>query len=242
MSTTVLVIEDDRDIADLITMHVTDAGLTVDVASDGTTGLEKAMNGTFDLIILDLMLPGVDGLSICRSVRKRDRYVPILVVTARSAEMDKITGLELGADDYITKPFSPRELVARVHAVLRRTQEMSSRVTDAGAAIRIGELTIQVEQHRVYHSEEEIELTSKEFDLLTQLARHPGQAFNREQLLDRVWGYHHDGYNHTVNSHINRLRAKIELNPSHPRYIRTVWGYGYRFAEPEEFSSSEENR
>ncbi|MEX2444140.1 MAG: response regulator transcription factor [Alkalispirochaeta sp.] len=241
MKTTALVIEDDRHIANLITMHLTDAGLEVDTAGDGESGLQKAVHGRFDLIVLDLMLPGVDGLSICRSVRKQDRYVPILVVTARSAEMDKITGLELGADDYITKPFSPRELVARVHAILRRTQELGSTATDAGTSIRIGDLTIDVPRHRAFRGSDEVDLTSKEFDLLTLLARHPGQAFNREQLLDRVWGYHHDGYSHTVNSHINRLRAKIEISPSQPQYIRTVWGYGYRFAEPGEFSTSRED-
>lgn len=230
-----LVVEDDKDLVNLLRLHLSDMGLAIDAAHTGTEGLRKAQEGGYAIIILDLMLPGVDGLSICRRVRRQDHYTPIVMVTARSQEMDKILGLDLGADDYVTKPFSPRELVARVKAVLRRVHEVES---GAGAGrngvIRIGSLTIDVERHRVFLKEEEIDLTAKEFDLLTHLARHPGQSFNREQLLDRVWHYQHEGYSHTVNSHINRLRAKIESDPSKPQYILTVWGYGYRFAEPEE--------
>jgi DNA-binding response OmpR family regulator len=234
--TTILVVEDDRNLAGLLSLHLSDAGFSVDVVRDGTTGLKKAVAGGYALIILDLMLPGVDGLSICRSVREHSQYVPILIVSARSEEMDKVIGLELGADDYITKPFSPRELTARVKALLRRVQALvaGTESTNDSEALGVGDLKIDLARHRVFRGRTEMELTAKEFDLLVLLARHPGQAFNREQLLDRVWGYQHEGYNHTVNSHINRLRAKIEDDPSHPRFIRTVWGYGYRFAEDDE--------
>jgi two-component system alkaline phosphatase synthesis response regulator PhoP len=234
---TVLVIEDDKNIVDLLTIHLSDIGFEVETAATGTDGLARAMSGSYGLIVLDLMLPGIDGLSICRRVREKDEYTPILMLTARSEEMDKILGLELGADDYITKPFSPRELTARVKALVRRVRELDPDTTRTGASapIRIGDLTIETEKHRVFLGGSEIDLTAKEYDLLTLLASYPGQAFNREQLLDRVWHYQHEGYNHTVNSHINRLRAKVESDPSKPRYIRTVWGYGYRFSEAAEF-------
>jgi two-component system, OmpR family, alkaline phosphatase synthesis response regulator PhoP len=236
----ILVVEDDKNIVDLLGIHLSEIGFEVDTASNGSDGLTKAMSGNYDLLVLDLMLPGIDGLSICRKVREQDEYTPILMLTARSEEMDKILGLELGADDYMTKPFSPRELTARVKALVRRVREMDAGTTrpDATAPIRIGDLTIDTEKHRALLGESEIDLTAKEYDLLTLLASHPGQAFNREQLLDRVWHYQHEGYNHTVNSHINRLRAKVESDPSNPRYIRTVWGYGYRFSEPAEFEDA----
>ena len=239
---TILVVEDDKNIVNLLALHLSDIGFEVDAASTGTEGLEKAMSGSYSLIVLDLMLPGIDGLSICRKVREQDSYTPIMMLTARSEEMDKILGLELGADDYITKPFSPRELTARVKALVRRVRELDPNAErpTGEAPIQIGDLTIETERHRVFLSGTEIDLTAKEFDLLTLLASHPGQAFNREQLLDRVWHYQHEGYNHTVNSHINRLRAKVEADPSKPLYIRTVWGYGYRFSEAKEFEGNRE--
>ena len=240
-SNTVLVIEDDKNLVDLLSLHLSDIGLQVDSASNGTAGLDMANSGEYDLIILDLMLPGIDGLSICRQVRHRDTYTPILMVTARSDEMDKVLGLELGADDYITKPFSTRELTARVKALIRRVRELDTQPGNESLSheIRVGNLMIDTEKRRVFVGENEVYLTTKEYDLLSILALHPGQAFNREQLLDRVWHYQHEGYNNTVNSHINRLRAKIELDPSKPVYIRTVWGFGYRFAEPSEFEESQ---
>jgi DNA-binding response OmpR family regulator len=240
-SRAVLVIEDDRNLVNLLKLHLSDIGLRVDSASEGTAGLRMATSGSYDLIILDLMLPGVDGLSICRQVRNQDRYTPILMVTARSEEMDKILGLELGADDYITKPFSTRELTARVKALIRRVEELDAHPQreEESPQIRIGALTIDTEKRRVFVGDTEVNLTTKEYDLLTLLARHPGQAFNREQLLNRVWQYQHEGYNHTVNSHINRLRAKVEADPSNPVYIRTVWGFGYRFAETSEVEEPE---
>lgn len=230
-----LVIEDDKNIIDLLELHLADIGMAIDTARSGTDGLRKAQNGDYSLIVLDLMLPGIDGLSICREIRQSDTHTPILMVTARSEEVDKVLGLELGADDYITKPFSPREFVARVKAVTRRASELGGGVAPSGrsSSIVVGGVAIDQGRRRVQINDQEIELTTKEYELLVLLAGNPGQAFNREQLLERVWGYNHEGYNHTVNSHINRLRAKIEPDPANPKYIETVWGYGYRFAEPE---------
>lgn len=230
---TVLVVEDDPNIVELLKLHLSDLGFQTDTAGNGRAGLEKALSREYALIILDLMLPGVDGLEICRRVREKTHHVPILMLTAKSEELDKVVGLELGADDYMTKPFSTRELIARVKAITRRVRDIREEAEHAGAAetIRLGALEIDQGRRRVTESGRAIDLTAKEYELLFLLASNPGQAFNREQLLDRVWGYQYDGYSHTVNSHINRLRSKLEADPSHPRYIRTVWGYGYRFAE-----------
>ncbi len=187
-----------------------------------------------DLIILDIMLPGIDGLEICRRVRARSDYTPILMLTARSSEVDRVLGLELGADDYLTKPFSILELVARVKALFRRMEALQSTDADSGQApIHFSELSIEPDKRSVLVRGEPITLTAKEFDLLLHFARQPGRVFTRGQLLDSVWGYGHEGYEHTVNSHINRLRSKIEEDPAAPRYILTVWGVGYRFAEAE---------
>lgn len=234
--TRALIIEDDKNIIDLLELHLADIGMRIDTAMTGTQGLEMARGGGYGLIVLDLMLPGIDGLSICRAIRENDSRTPILMVTARSEEVDKVLGLELGADDYITKPFSPREFIARVKAVTRRAGEPGgvAAASDRPATIQAGAVSIDQGRRRVYVDEAAIELTTKEYELLVLLASNPGQAFNREQLLERVWGYNHEGYNHTVNSHINRLRAKIESDPAHPKYIETVWGYGYRFAESTE--------
>ena len=229
--TRALIIEDDKNIIDLLELHLADIGMKIDTAMTGSEGLQKARSGDYGLIVLDLMLPGIDGLSICRAIRENDARTPILMVTARSEEVDKVLGLELGADDYITKPFSPREFVARVRAVMRRVHDQGA--SESAQAITAGAVRIDQGRRRVYINGEATELTAKEYELLVLLATNPGQAFNREQLLERVWGYNHEGYNHTVNSHINRLRAKIEPDPAHPCYIETVWGYGYRFAEQE---------
>lgn len=226
----ILVIEDDRDIADLVALHLRDAGSEVTLCHHGEEGLRQALQGRHDLLILDLMLPGVDGLEICRRVRAMERYLPILMLTARSAEMDRVLGLELGADDYLAKPFSVRELVARVRAICRRMDALQdASETDASRLVRDG-LVIDRQGHQVELDGRPLELTAREFELLWHFASHPGQVFSRGQLLDSVWGYSHDGYEHTVNSHINRLRAKIETDPSKPRYILTVWGVGYKFA------------
>ena len=228
----VLVIEDDRDIARILDVNLRSIGCDTTVVHQGTEGLARATKGSYDLIVLDLMLPGTDGLEICRRTRARSPYVPVLMLTARSSEHDRVRGLELGADDYMTKPFSIPEFLARVKALFRRVEALKSRPRKTGKAIlRIGGLVIDVEKRTVAREGTPIVLTAKEFDLLLEFARHPGKVFTRSQLLDAVWGYAFEGYDHTVNSHINRLRTKIEDDPNTPRYILTVWGVGYKMAE-----------
>ena len=227
--------EDDRDIASLVELHLAENGCDVTLAHDGSDGLEKALSGRFDLVVLDLMLPGVDGIEICRRIRARPDYTPILMLTARSAEADRIVGLELGADDYLTKPFSVRELIARIKALFRRVAAIgASETEEKPKRIVVGELAITKEKRRVELGGCLVELTAKEFDLLVQFASHPGRVYTRAELLDLVWGYGRDYYQHTVNTHINRLRAKIERDPAKPRYIQTVWGVGYKFYDPAE--------
>ncbi len=222
-------VEDEREIARLVEIHLRDQGWEVTVCHDGPSGLAAASSGQFDLVVLDLMLPGVDGLEVCRRIRAAADYLPILMLTARSSELDRVLGLEIGADDYLTKPFSVRELVARVKAILRREEALADRVPES--RLEIGELTVDLDRRLVTKGEQEIELTAKEFDLLAFFAAHPGRVYSRAELLDHVWGYGHGGYEHTVNSHINRLRAKIEDDPSSPKLVLTVWGVGYKFAE-----------
>lgn len=228
---TILVIEDDRDIARLLELHLRDAGYDVQVAQDGETGSTQALSNVYDLILLDLMLPGMEGLDICRTLRTKPNYTPILMLTAKSTELDRVLGLEVGADDYLTKPFSIRELLARVKALFRRMEALGAPAAPDRHPICAGDLVIDTEKRKVTLRGEAVDLTAKEFDLLLQFARHPGRVYTRSQLLDLVWGYAHAGYEHTVNSHINRLRAKIERDTSRPRYILTVWGVGYSFAE-----------
>lgn len=232
MAHKILVIEDDKDIAQLIRLHLEDLNCEVDLLHDGNKGLEQAIGKAYDLIILDLMLPGMEGLEVCRRVRTKSNYTPILMLTAKSSELDRVLGLEVGADDYLTKPFSIRELLARVKAIFRRVEALAVQAAPvAQKIIRAGALTIDVEARKVTLADKEVELTAKEFALLLQFAQHPGKVYTRSQLLDLVWNYGHDGYEHTVNSHINRLRAKIERDPAHPDYIRTVWGVGYKFID-----------
>ncbi|WP_456406762.1 response regulator [Thiolapillus sp.] len=228
--TKILVIEDDQDIAFLVAMHLRDHGSEVDICHDGREGLEKSCSGSYELIILDLMLPGIDGLEICRQVRAMDHYTPILMLTARSSEMDRVLGLEIGADDYLSKPFSVRELVARVRAICRRMTALKQSAESPPDVLKFNELEIDYSGRTVRLEQSSLDLTAREFDLLWHFAGHPGQVFSRCQLLDAVWGYSHEGYEHTVNSHINRLRAKIEKDPSNPEFILTVWGVGYKFA------------
>lgn len=229
---TILVVEDDPDIAQLVHLHLRDTGYDVDVAPDGPAGLQQALAKSYDLIILDLMLPGMDGLEVCRKLRASSRYSLVLMLTAKSTELDRVLGLEVGADDYLTKPFSILELLARVKALFRRMDALRAQAPVAKAlTIRAGDLVIEVDKRKVQLRGRSIELTAKEFDLLLQFAQHPGQVYTRAKLLDDVWGYSHEGYEHTVNSHINRLRAKIEDDSSRPRYIVTVWGVGYSFSE-----------
>ena len=232
MSRKILVVEDNKDLARLLELHLRDLTYDVDLAFDGDAGWTQITSQPYDLIILDLMLPGIDGLEICRRSRSQPAYTPILMLTSKSTELDRVLGLELGADDYVTKPFSIRELMARVKAIFRRIDELQSdRRQDKQQLIRAADLAIDPQRRTVSLSDRSIDLTAKEFDLLLYFARHAGRVFTRSQLLDEVWGYGHDGYEHTVNSHINRLRAKIEANPAQPGYILTVWGVGYKFAE-----------
>lgn len=232
----VLVVEDDPDIASLVALHLGDLGCEVKLSRDGRSGLTEAQRGDYDLIVLDLMLPELDGLEVTRRLRGSLRYTPILMLTAKSSEIDRVVGLEVGADDYLTKPFSIRELLARVKALFRRVEAVTAAARtgteddeDEESEIRCRGLAIDVRKRRVELDGRVVELTAKEFDLLVHFARHPGRVYTRSELLDRVWGYAHDSYQHTVNSHINRLRAKIEKDPARPEYVLTVWGVGYKF-------------
>ncbi len=228
----ILVVEDDPDICHLLEIHLKDNAYQVDVANNGIDGLNRASNHDYQLIVLDLMLPGLDGLEVCRSLRHQSNPIPILMLTAKSSELDRVLGLELGADDYLTKPFSILELQARVKALLRRSElTATSGADDPDERVEIQSLVIDVARRSVSIEQQAVELTAREFDLLLYFARHPGRVFSRGQLLDQVWGYSHTGYEHTVNSHINRLRKKIEGGPSQTQYIETVWGVGYRFRE-----------
>jgi two-component system, OmpR family, response regulator len=228
----VLIVEDDVDIANVLSLHLRDERYEVVHSADGNEGLRLLEQGNWDALILDLMLPGVDGLEICRRARAMARYTPIIITSARSSEVHRILGLELGADDYLAKPFSVLELVARVKALLRRVDAMAkdSRI-DAGTLQVVG-LTIDPLTREAVVDGRRIELTPREFDLLYFFAQHPGKVYSRIDLLNAVWGYQHEGYEHTVNTHINRLRAKIEADPAQPTRILTVWGHGYKLAAP----------
>lgn len=227
----ILVVEDDRDIAQLVEMHLKDIDCDVDVEHDGNQGYTRVLNNQYDLIILDIMMPGMDGFELCKKIRAKSNYTPVLMLTARSSELDRVLGLELGADDYLSKPFSIRELIARVKAIFRRVESLGEKdeTPKSLESKRVGNMEINAQKHQVTLDGKNMELTAREFDLLWHFAQHPGQVFTRTQLLDSVWGYGHDGYEHTVNSHINRLRAKIENDPAKPDYILTVWGVGYKF-------------
>ncbi len=231
----ILIIEDDQDIVDLVEIHINDLGFKLESAFDGISGLEKFQENEYDLLILDLMLPKLDGIEVCKKIRMENTYTPILMLTAKSEELDKVLGLELGADDYLTKPFSIRELIARIKAIFRRLEADKEKANYIKQdVLKFNDLVIYLKKRKVTLADKYVELTSKEFDLLTQFAANPGRAYSRQELLDLVWGYQFEGYDHTVNSHINRLRNKIEKNVAEPKFIQTVWGIGYRFVEPEE--------
>jgi DNA-binding response OmpR family regulator len=236
MTRRVLVVEDDPDVGRLITLQLAELDCESQLVADGVTGLAEALAGGYDLVILDIMLPRLDGLQICRRLRAAELHTSILMLTAKSSELDRVLGLELGADDYITKPFSMLELAARVKGVFRRTEQLVALKAATGATptelvIASGELTIDLRRHEARIGGRALELTAKEFELLVHFARSPGRVFTRAELLDQVWGYSHSGYEHTVNSHINRLRNKIERDPANPDWIQTVWGVGYKLAE-----------
>jgi two-component system, OmpR family, alkaline phosphatase synthesis response regulator PhoP len=229
----VLVVEDDHDIVDLLEIHLKDLDCELDKAYDGNTGLQKALSETYDLIILDVMLPGPDGMEICRRLRAKEIRTPIMMLTAKAEEIDKVLGLELGADDYLTKPFSVREFIARVKAIFRRMEMIEANLTQSqkSSLLKFGELSIDLDKRKVTINENRVELSPKEFELLSLLASHPGKSYDRSRILNLVWGYDFEGYEHTVNSHINRLRGKIEPDIQNPTYILTSWGVGYRFNE-----------
>lgn len=226
----VLLVEDDRDIVNLLKIHLHDLDFEVEVAFDGLEGEKKALEENFDLVILDVMLPFKDGNAIAQKMRAYDNHTPILMLTARTEEIDKVLGLESGADDYLTKPFGIREFIARVKALMRRHEMnvISNDKTKGGKLVQ-GDLHIDLDKRKVLLRDKRIDLTPKEFDLLVLLVSNPGRSYSREQLLKEVWGYEFSGYEHTVNSHINRLRAKIEPEDADPHYILTSWGIGYRF-------------
>lgn len=234
MPATILVAEDQTDIRELLVLNLRNAGYEVTAVADGPAALASQNEQASDLLILDLMMPGLDGLEVCKALRARGRNMPILMLTARSTELDRVLGLELGADDYLTKPFSLAELLARVKALLRRADLLRA-AQSAGSAgssvVRNGDLEIQVGKRQVRWRGAPIDFTALEFDLLLHFATHPGHVFSRGQLLNAVWGYTHDGYEHTVTTHINRLRAKLEADPMKPQIILTVRGAGYKMRE-----------
>lgn len=237
MSYRILCVEDNPEIGRMLVARLSDEGHQCEHITDGESALAALEGGAsaagYDLVMLDLMLPGIDGLEVCRQLRRQDSRTPVLMVTAKAAIRDVVLGLEIGADDYVTKPFHMPILLARVQALLRRHGRPEA---DADGVIETpplvyGELSIDIDRHRVCLGGRAVQLTAKEFALLALFARHPGHGFTRGELLDRVWGKEFDGYNHTVNTHINRLRNKVEIDPAEPRFIQTVWGVGYRFSD-----------
>ncbi|AMQ57448.1 response regulator transcription factor [Algoriphagus sanaruensis] len=225
----ILVVEDDPNINQLLLLHLQDLDYQVEVCDNGRRGFEKARSEELDLLVLDVMLPDMDGISICQKLRALEVFTPILMLTARSEEIDKIMGLESGADDYLTKPFKIREFLARVKAILRRQELMQLASSKEKSMLRFGQLEIDLEKRKVLFENKRVELTPKEFDLLYLMAKNPGRSYSRGELLELIWGYDFSGYEHTVNAHINRLRAKIEADANNPSYILTTWGVGYRF-------------
>ena len=236
----ILVAEDQTDIRDLLVMNLRSAGYEVSAVGDGSEALARFAERASDLLILDLMMPRMDGLEVCKALRAKGHATPILMLTAKTTELDRVLGLELGADDYLTKPFSLAELLARVKALLRRADMLAAAQANAqaaghkgAAAIRNGELEILPAKRQVRYRGEEFVFTALEFDLLLHFASHPGHVFSRAQLLNAVWGYTHDGYEHTVTTHINRLRAKLEADPMRPELILTARGAGYKMRDVE---------
>ncbi len=224
----VLIVEDDVHIANLLRMHLRDEGYEVTHAATGDEGLRLVEEQPWSALVLDLMLPGVDGLEICKRARAMARYTPIIITSARASEVHRILGLELGADDYLAKPFSMLELVARVKALLRRVEALAENARLDAGLIEVAGLRIDPIARSAQVDGRVLDLTPREFDLLAFFARHPDQVYSRMDLLNQVWGYQHDGYEHTVNTHINRLRNKIEHDPAAPQRIQTVWGRGYK--------------
>jgi DNA-binding response OmpR family regulator len=231
MAHSVLVVEDDLDIGHLVTSHLADLDCDSRLVTDGVTALTEAQAGSFDLVVLDLILPRMGGLEVCRRLRALPLDTPILMLSAKSSVLDRALGLDLGADDYLTKPFSMIELTARVKAVLRRAARTGTGAAPGSTTFALGGLHVDSDRHQVRVDGKPIDLTAKEFELLVHFARSPGRVHTRAQLLDQVWGHSCSAFEHTVSSHINRLRRKIERDPAKPEYVQTVWGLGYRFSE-----------
>lgn len=225
----ILIIEDDPEIIKLLEIHLNDLIYTTAKAMDGAKGLKMAIENNYDLIILDITLPSLNGIEVCKKIRAH-KNTPIIMLTAKSEEIDRVLGLEIGADDYITKPFSIRELLARIKAVMRRSTIPKSEKKDSSVLSFEG-ITIDIDKRKVLVNNTKIELSPKEFELLILMANNPGRNYSRTELLNIIWGYNFNGYEHTVNSHINRLRAKIESDMTNPHYILTTWGVGYKFNE-----------
>ena len=227
----ILLVEDDPEITELLTLHFDDNLYKLTSSNNGKHALEKISNEDYDLIILDITLPGANGLEICKKVRKDNLHTPLMMLTCRAEESDKVLALELGADDYVTKPFGILELMARVKALLRRTDNYPANGADQTTEIIYKDLHIDKDKKKASLKGERLDLTPKEFELLLLLASNPGKSFTREELLKKIWGLAFAGYEHTITAHINRLRIKIEKNLNHPEYILTSWGTGYRFTE-----------
>jgi two-component system alkaline phosphatase synthesis response regulator PhoP len=227
-----LVVEDDENISSAISEYFSRAGYNVKTVEDGLMGVKAALDDPPDAVVLDLMLPKMDGLAVCRELREKVNYLPILMLTAKDDVVDKVLGLEMGADDYITKPFSLRELEARIKSVLRRsrTSPSSDGSKDEAPIVR-GRLRIDPARREITIGDRQVDLTPKEFDLLRLFAANPGRVFPRKYLLEKIWDYSYEGYDRTIDSHINRLRAKIEENPENPQMVLTVWGIGYKFSD-----------
>lgn len=232
--TSLLIIEDDDNISTAIEEYFSRAGYAVNTAPDGLAGIEAAVKNRPDVVVLDLMLPKMDGLAVCKELRQKNPQMPILMLTAKDDVVDKVLGLEMGADDYITKPFSLREVEARIKSVLRRARAASASPdgNDETPIVR-GNLRVDPVRREVTIAERQVELTPKEFDLLRLFASNPGRVFPRKYLLEKIWDYSYEGYDRTIDSHINRLRAKIEENPDNPQLVLTVWGIGYKFTDAE---------
>ncbi len=231
--TSLLIIEDDDNISTAIEEYFSRAGYAVNTAPDGIAGIESAGKHRPDVVVLDLMLPKMDGLAVCKELRGKNPQMPIIMLTAKDDVVDKVLGLEMGADDYITKPFSLREVEARIKSVLRRARATAASNGDDETPIVRGNLRIEPVRREVTIGEKQVELTPKEFDLLRLFAGNPGRVFPRKYLLEKIWDYSYEGYDRTIDSHINRLRAKVEDNPDNPQLVLTVWGIGYKFTDAE---------
>lgn len=226
----VLILEDDDTVANILELHLKECGFSVIRAKEGDIALKLGLSGNFHLMIVDASVPGISGFEVCKRIRVTNRELPVMFLTSKNSEADKVNGLEIGADDYVTKPFSPKEIVARVKALLRRTTPLAKGASNT----TLGSLMIDRGKRKVELAGKVLDLTATEFDLLSFLTTHPGKSYSRSELLKAVWGYTHEGYEHTVNTHINRLRNKLESDPNNPIYIKTVWGVGYRSSEADE--------